>query len=303
MLTDETVRQLANGEEGVYHFDMSQISAEFYEPLLRTLQHFAQRKIDSIGFSCDELARCEQRNLTGSAPFPVSVLNSIAMTKMNYTRNVVELMCHVLPRSSRIREVVFSNFNLSKHLQRIVYGLSRSTSLQAVNFNKVHLGTDGLQMLLNALDPNQIHTMSVMYCGLSQACTQLILDFIKRKDPRLVRGGGISVFQVSSAEFPEADRRNIAEALSGMDLILGNAQRMREREIKQEVAELRALERENAELRGELRQLRESIDAVEYNQDVWIVGKGAEEFVRFIREIEGKIEGLERMKADRGAFY
>ena len=80
MLSNDVLRQLANGEGNVYHFDLSKISSELYEPLLRTLQHFATKKVESLGFTCDELANAEQRSVTGKQ-IPVAVLNSIAKTK------------------------------------------------------------------------------------------------------------------------------------------------------------------------------------------------------------------------------
>lgn len=311
MLTDDVVRQLANGDGAVYHFDFSKIASEFYEPLLRTLQHFAIRKIDSLGFTCDELSRAEQRVATGRQ-VPIAVLNSIAKTKSHFMRNVVELICFVLPRSTRILELTLSNLTVRKdYWERIVNAMSHSTSLESVNLSKVRVGVEGIRLMMKELDPNHIRSISISYCGASEENLNDILAFIKRKDPGFAKNGGIQVFQISKAEISEEQQRKIQEALGNKEpspikkvpfrpLSPKNIKRPSE---EKELAEITALERENEELRAELARIRAEINAVEYNEDVYIVGKDAEELVKFIAGMEDKIKELEQLKqSHRGRF-
>lgn len=311
MLTDDVVRQLANGDGAVYHFDLSKIASEFYEPLLRTLQHFAIRKIDSLGFTCDEMARSEQRAMAGKQ-VPVAVLNSIAKTKSHFMRNVVELICFVLPRSSRIAELTLSNLTIRKdYWERIVSAISHSTSLESVNISKVRVGVEGIRLLMKELDPNQIRSVSINYCGAAEENTDDIINFIKRKDPGYAKNGGIQMFQISRAEIPEDQQKRIQEALGIREaspvkrtpLKPISPRQTNRRSEEKELAEITALEKENEELRAELAKIRAEIKAVEYNEDVFIVGNDAEELVKFIAGMEDKIKELERLKeSHRGRF-
>lgn len=313
MLSDDIVRQLANGEGGIYHFDLSVIANEFYEPLLRTLQHFAQKKVDSLGFTCDELQRAEQRALAGHQ-MPVNVLNSIAKTKSHYIRNVVELVVHVLPRSTRIREITLSNLSIRKdQWLRIATAMGRSTSLHNINLTRIQIGNDGLQALLTSLDPNQIETISISYCGLSDASLVDIIAFIEKKNDDIAKGGGIRVFSVSKTEFNDDSRRQISEALGtyvatpkkpSPKKIAEKQKRSQQKAFQRdkEIEELKQLEQENLNLKQELLDLRQSVDAVQYNDDVFIVGKNAEHFIQFITEVESKIKALEAQKEANGGM-
>jgi hypothetical protein len=64
-------------------------------------------------------------------------------------------------------------------------------------------------------------------------------------------------------------------------------------EMRREIAELANLERENQELKIALDRLRQSVSAIEFKKGVFIVGKGASEFMEFLAEIEKKIQQLE----------
>ncbi|OHS97418.1 hypothetical protein TRFO_09396 [Tritrichomonas foetus] len=353
MLSDEVVRQLGDGDGLNYQFDFSKIAAEFYEPLLRTLQHFAQKKVESIGFSCDSLAKSEQKLATGQT-LPVIVLNSIAKNKSHYISNIIELLCHVLPRSTRIKEITLSNMNIRKeYLSRLFSSLSKSKSLEKINFTKIPIGDELLRIMLSNIDPNQIKSIKINFCGISQKSTENIISFIhKRQIPSV----GIHTFQISKIEIPEDDQILIQNALNDTSNVISPSQMsrhspnmispkqspigkpdlninlhnvknynqpigsatsnkmaqsstrsarsaQRELRMKSELTQIKAYEQENAQLRKELADLRKSLDAVQYNESVFIVGKGAEEFVRFISEIEAKIKHLEAQKKANGGFF
>jgi hypothetical protein len=300
MLTDEVIRSLAGGEDAVYHFDFSTILAEFYEPLFRTLQHFSLNKIDSLGFNCDALARAEQQALTGK-PLPVQVLNSIAKTRSHFLNNVVALLSYILPKSPRILEIVLSHLNFQgDHFDRFVIAASRSSSLRALYLSSIRVGTDGVRALLGALDPCQIQAITLHSCGVGRDSVGDILAFIARRGDRSVEPGGIRRFQVTGPNLPAGDEQRIVQALGVATVLSPRAKatgdirkRLEAIEEQREVSELEELERENAELKAELARLRQSINAVQFREDVFIVGKGAEEFVQFLMGIEEKLETFE----------
>jgi hypothetical protein len=307
MLSNDQLRSLASGEGRVYHFDLSRIPGEFYEPLLRTLQHFTQKNIESLGFTCDDLLKAEQNTLSGQPP-PVSLSTSIIKTKSRAIQNVVALLAHVLPQSTRLLEIVLTGLTFdNQYLSKVISSIGRSTSLESISFTRIQLGREGLRGLLSVCDPNQIKSITLSGCGIGSASTPDILEFIRRKDDRMAQNGGIQVFAVLRPSLGEEDARAISVALDG-DLPspihspirspgLQTRPVQTDRVAEAEFLELEELERENAALKDELLRLRRSIDAVEFKEDVFIVGKGAEAFVNFIGEMEAKLaefEGVSR---------
>lgn len=367
MLSEEEIRQLANGTGTIYHFDFSKISGDKYESLLRTLQHFAKKKVESIGFSCDELFKAQQKSLSGQQ-MPIYVINSIAKTKSHYVRNIVELLCLILPRSTRLKEVVLSNLNIKKdYLSRIIDAMSHSPSLENINLSRIQIGDNSFRLMLQNLDPNQIRSINISYCGITKNCVDDIISFIRKKDERITKNGGISNFTISKSEIPEEDQKRIQEALgiddskdSSTDTIneyynrirnrsqndninsqfnvnenqtidnensLENSQtehlpklqkinqkstnnqknqkqinvkrkkiKAKEMQRNEEMDRLKDLQKKNSELIETLNQMRSSLHAVQYDNETFIIGKGAEQFIEFIHDVEAKIKALEERK-------
>ena len=185
MLSEEELRKLANGEGGAYHFDLSNIQGDYYERLLKSLQTYALKKIDSLGFTCDELARTK-----GWTQTPIAVLNSIACVKFHFMRNIVALLCHVLPRTQSLKELTLSNVSFKKeHWERLVAAISRSTTLERLNISHVPIGVDGLRLLVQEMDPNQIRSVSIAHCRITEDNVNDIIAFIYRKDDMIVYAG------------------------------------------------------------------------------------------------------------------
>ena len=126
----------------IFEFDFSCISSNYYEPLFRTLQRYAVNNIDSLGFNCDEQAKYESLFVKGS-PLPKKIANSIARTKTNYIKNMVELICYIIPKSNKIQELKFSNILIPREsFERISKSFEKSKSLISINFSRVLLEND-----------------------------------------------------------------------------------------------------------------------------------------------------------------
>jgi hypothetical protein len=215
--------------------------------------------------------------------------------------NVIALLSYVLPKSQRLLELVLSNLSFQRdHFDRLVAAISRSPSLRALYFCSIRIGADGLRALLGALDPSQIQAITLHNCQIGHESLNDILAFIGRRRETAAEPGGIRRFQVSGPGLPHADEQQIVQALGIQSLVsphrkIEKAVRKRLEAIEQqrEVSELEELERENAQLKAELARLRQSINAVQLKEDVFIVGKGAAEFAQFLSESEGKIQRFE----------
>ena len=286
MISAVEVRKLAQGSGDEYFFDFSTISAQCYQTLLVTLQHFGVRNITAIGFNCDRMAEEMRRG----SKLSTTVLDSIAKHRTHYIRNIVELLSHLLRKSTALETVVLSNVEMKMdQFTKLCSAFSKCGQLKKVVLNRVFVGDDGLRVLLNALNPNTITSLTVKECGLSHASMQVIKSFLQGR----TSSTGISQFVVSPKEFQSSD-------LDIIDGLLNKSQQSAPRVMKRSLEELR---RENAELKAELVRLRESVCAVKYNDRVFIIGKDADEFVKFLGEVGDRITQLEQQKASMESFF
>lgn len=300
MLSDSSIRELANGKGSTYIFDLSNISMDFYEPLFKTLQKFIPKYVDSLGFTCDSLNQA-RRNANSGNSIPESITNSIAKNRRHYLLNTVELLIHVITRSTRLKSIKLSNLELQiEQIRRIAEAISKSVSLDTVIFNRLSIGDQGLKMLLSILDPNQIHSLSVLNCGLTQHSTSTLINFAKS---RACGSGGISKIDLSVQEIPQNDIAKIQQALKTSirsSPSKGFGVNSPSRSTNEEKYE--ALKKENQQLKEELEALKRSVNIVPYNEKVFVIGKGAKQFVQFLNEIESKIKILEEQKSNMTSF-
>jgi hypothetical protein len=306
LLSDEVLRQLSTGSDGQYFFDFSQIHRDHYEPLFRTLQRFALKGVDMIGFSCNRLADCQ----SDDSPLPSAVISSIAQTKIHYARNMVELLCYVVPKSSRLSAVHFSNLTIRReHLERLSSAFGKSRVLRSLHFSRVELQDDGFRALLLALNPNTLESVEIVKAGLRATAMEDILRFIGR---RVRIGSGLRAFEVSPSEIPDSDRRRIAVAVSGRSRSPSQTAHRPARLLESEpepealsddsefdVAKIDRqgriiqLREENRMLADQIKALKEMVDAVKINDSVFVVGRGAPDFVMYLNDIEQRLVALD----------
>lgn len=302
MLSEKVLRQISINSGASFNFDFSYISSEYYESLFRTLQRYAIKNIESLGFNCDEQAKYESLVVKGS-PLPKKVASSIARTKSNYIRNMVELICYVVPKSSKIQEIKFSNILIPREsLDRLAAAFEKSKTLKVIIFSRVLLENDGLQIFLNHLDPNDLISLSFVKCRLNDDVADSIIQFIMKKKSLFT---GLKSFEVSPDEISEFVRQSIAEAIAGA------FRKNQQRQISQpqseflsdnEDDELESIERqkilsqlksENRTLKDQIKALKEMINAVKFGESMFVVGQGAPDFVMYLNDIEQRLVNID----------
>ena len=220
MLSEATLRQLSLNSGQTYDFDLSTINVSFYEPLFRTLQRFAINNIESIGFNCRELFRLEEKSNEryfsrdrSNIDLPDYIETSIGNKKTHYTRNIIELLSFIAPKSKILREIRLSYISMKReHLERLAMIIRRSPNIKSLVLYHMPIQNEIMRAMLNILNPETIQHISVIACGLTGACTREILSFIYKKSRPDI---GIRTFELSPSEFCNADLRRIARALGG----------------------------------------------------------------------------------------
>ena len=297
MLSDKAVRELACGKDNKYMFDLSDIDEPIYEPLLKTLQHFIPKNVETLGFNCDHLLEAKKQATYGSQ-MPDSIMSSIIMNRRHCVKNVAELLCFTIPRSSILKTLKISNIEFSlEQIMKIADSISKSVSFENLILKRVPIGDEGVQGLVKKLDPNQIRTLTLINCNLTKASTPLLISFAHA---RTTPGKGISKIDVSPHEIPQNDIVRIQKALKSLGSPSPNklgSPKVTPKSAKGATTEkYDALLQENKLLKAELERLKNSVNAVQYNENVYVVGNGAEQFVDFLTQIESKLNQLEQAR-------
>lgn len=300
MLSTEVIRSLAKGEGNTYLFDFSTIPSPHYESLFRTLLDFLKTNGQIIGFNCDELA-C----ITDRTNIPDNIKTSIAKKKTNYIKNMVELLSHVIPRSTTITELIISNIVLyPEHIKKLSGSFARSNILRKLTFNKVPLGDQGIQMLVGSLDPNKIESIIIKDCGVTSASTESIIAFINR---RISKNDGIKVFDIDEQDMVPSDIRKIKALINNQNEQREATQKpvpstppredFPEDNMDQDDAisrEIAALREENSMLRNQIKALSEMKASAELSGSIFVVGTGGPQFVNYLGDIEDKLLEIDR---------
>jgi hypothetical protein len=292
LLTDADIRRLAAGADQQYFFDFSEISAESFEPLFRTLKVFARKSAEAIGFSCDRLASGD--------PLPAFVGSSIAQKKADYLNRMVELLCSVIPKSQRLASVQFSNLAISpEQLARLSNAFGKSKGLRMVRFANVELKDDGLRAVLADLNPNTLESVEITDCGITTFATPDILKFIGR---RLKIGTGLKAFVVSTSEISALDRQRIAAALSGVqvrppadpDSSDGDSDSDELNSMGVDQTDIIThLKDENDLLVEQIQVLRQLVQGARDADALFIVGPRAPDFQLYMNDVERRLAALD----------
>jgi hypothetical protein len=298
MLASE-VRRLASGKDGVYHFDLSLIPSEFYEPLFRTLQAFVIRDVDSLGFSCDALALADR--FSPDKPLPAEILASIAKQHSQFMNGIVAVLCYALPKSTRLIELVLSNLTFqADNFDFLITAISKSPSLRVVYFSRIEIRADSLRRLLAGLDPNQLHAVNMHECGIGSDSLPDIRAFIARRVSSGAGPGGIRRFNITGYPWSAEEDEQVARSLE--EQLLLSPRRRLDKDVRKrlsgfqkrrEIVELQMLEQQNAELKAEFSRLKQALHAIKVKEGVFVVGKQSAQFVEFFNGIEGQVRLFE----------
>jgi hypothetical protein len=291
LISEAAIRRLSTGAGREYFFNLSEISADDYDPLFGTLEIFALTDVDAIGFSCDKLA-------SGHPP-PAVVAASIAQQKPDYMSKVTDLLCSIVPKSKCLASVQFVNLPMSReHLERLSDAFGRSRSLRAIRFSKVELKNDGLRVVLLGLNPNVLESVEILNCRITEAATDDILRFIGR---RVKIERGLKTFDVTTSDISAYGRKRIAVALAGRPASPFSEDDSPEEDSdsdeinftvsdrRETIAHLRA---QNALLVEQIQVLRDLADESRDDDAMFIVGPGAREFQRYMNDIERRVAAL-----------
>lgn len=325
MLSEATLKQLSvTTEDSKYDFDLSTIDVSLYEPLFRTLQHFAKKNIVSLGFNCSQLWKFKEHHPINSSincSMPSYIETSIANNKSHYSRNIIELLSFVIPRSTTLQEIRLSNILFKReHIERLATVIASSRSIKTLVFYQLELGDEKVRALLNILNPNTLWHISLIRCYITGAITNDILRFIQR---RTDAKNGIQSFEVSSSEFSNSDKRKIQAALGIENQTIENEKIGEKEQYKTftnnnipELTEvnddieascdipdtiedtkrkelIRSIQQENESLEEEIKSLKDMINAKQLGDSIFAVGPGSDEFVKYLNRLENNLIELD----------
>lgn len=272
MISRADFKALGREDNGTYVFDLSDIRADLYGPLVQALAAYGQESITSLAFTCSRLAECSSQK-----KIPQTVQNSIAMRVKSYfariTREIGKLIesspilkgIHLISTDTSIEELIF-----------IAHATQKSRSLATLEFTDIEIFDRDIEPIVLELSKSQIKSAVFKHCGLTNRCIPLMVRFAETVRKRLGKQG-LTDIDLSDNEITPNEFKRVIEALSIFD----------------PENEAERLEKENEQLRTEIDRLKGIIQEVNTKGALFIVGDGATELVSTMKQIDARIAKLE----------
>lgn len=306
MLSNQTLREIAEGTGNQYNYDFSMISGDLYESLFRSLQKFSINHIESIGFSCSFLTHYSpQRSPKQISP---KVKKSIANTKIHYIKNMVELLYFVMPRSKVLHEITLTNLPMKyAHIERFASSFAKPNFIDTLNFNTIKLFDEGAAIILSYLTESHVVNISFQNCYITDSILNIIISLIQSKKktdypiqnfdaPEL---SSFSQQQIRNAIKDYQVQNDLSNFSSGSDFqeiqeeispIYQDPSSSKQDSIYQQIEELK---KENNELREQIQLFKDLTKQVQITDNIYAIGEKASDFADHLKDLTKRLSTID----------
>ncbi|KAK8894734.1 hypothetical protein M9Y10_023171 [Tritrichomonas musculus] len=183
-LTTKELVQIGKVDGQCYKFDLSRLSGEKFDNLLKSLSTMTINRMTGLGFNIDLLTKTKQRRKNteknGSRgeklaqkklhQMPVALSSSVMSKKKNATRSICLLLSETLPKSETLEFLKFRSLPLKMtDIELLSQGIFESNSLRTLRFCDVPLKDEGFERLARAMRRQSILNLQLRKCSLTDA--------------------------------------------------------------------------------------------------------------------------------------
>lgn len=183
-LTLKSIEELAKVDGNYYKFDLSRLSSEKFDNLLKSLTTMTVNKMTGVGFNIDLLKKTKQRSKNtmknGSRgeklaqkkqhQLPIALSSSAIIKKKNATRNLCLLFSTTLPKSETLEFLKFRSLPLKfADIELLSQGIFESNTLRTLRFCDIPIGDAGFERLARALRHKSVINLQLRKCSLTDA--------------------------------------------------------------------------------------------------------------------------------------
>lgn len=183
-LSTKELVQMAKVDGKCYKFDLSRLSCEKFDNLLKSLSTMTINKMTGLGFNIDLLTKTRQRKRNteknGSRgeklaqkklhQLPVALSSSVMTKKKNAARSICLLLSETLPKSETLEFLKFRSLPLKMaDIELLSQGIFESNTLRTLRFCDIPLKDEGFERLARALRHQSILNLQLRKCSLTDA--------------------------------------------------------------------------------------------------------------------------------------
>ncbi|EAY17072.1 hypothetical protein TVAG_297510 [Trichomonas vaginalis G3] len=180
-LNMKEIEQISKSKDGIYKFDLSRITPDVFEQLLKSIPDKFSSKAVGLGFNCDLLIRTNRKNeqLQEEDPrsnkrpvYPLTLLNSTCRQKKDFTKKLVKTLCTTISESQILEFLKFRTIPFSQvDIDLLANAIFSSNTLRVLRFCDIPLGDKGFSRLCRSLRKRSIVEVQFRKCELTDECT------------------------------------------------------------------------------------------------------------------------------------
>ena len=181
-LTPREMEQIAKFSDNIFKFDLSRISMESFDSLMRSLPNFASTNLAGIGFTNDLLVstkrRIEEKHKENprnpiQSQLPFSIENSASTRKPDYQKVLSNAVAQCLKNTKTITFLKFRFLNFKPtELDVLASAIYSCVPLRVLKFCDVPMGDSGFSRLCRSLRRKGVIEIQFRKCGLTDECAK-----------------------------------------------------------------------------------------------------------------------------------
>lgn len=192
-LTVKELVQMGKVDGKCYKFDLSRLSCEKFDNLLKSLSTMTLNKMTGLGFNIDLLTKTRQRKRNteknGSRgeklaqkklhQMPVQLSASVMTKKKNAARSICLLLSETLPKSETLEFLKFRSLPLKMtDIELLSQGIFESNTLRTLRFCDIPMKDEGFERLARALRRQSILNLQLRKCSLTDASGEAMKNLL-----------------------------------------------------------------------------------------------------------------------------
>ena len=331
-ISDQELRKISTGGDGVYIFDFSEIDAKYYKNFFETLINFSLENVITIGFTCDHYNSLPKESSKTNKIY----LKSISQQINNYLDDCLSFLQHLFDESTILEHVILSNLKLSdEQLQILGNSINKSSSLRTLELKEINLNlknnsnddpnnlnnnndntNEKLQGLFSTINPNSICELILTNCSINDQNYGTVIQWIKAKQITNFPSKGLLSINITPP-LNQENMEQINEAIQSINSIeeedFGEEETILDDSVtfdsnedipNEEYFEKQSLDKKmtneemieyNKKLRNKVNTLRQLIGIKSLEKgNMFLVGEGSAAFSQYLLSLQQKLPAIQK---------
>ena len=278
MLSLDVLKKIGQWNKENCSYDLSLIPAKAYSSFLESLKQNGKNLFKGISFTCNSLFDDHSSDEILNAN-SISVHSKIS----NYSNLLSSALQILLNNNDNLRSLCFEHIEMTKKSLITIANSLSGSKISKIVFFDIKMNDSLVKELLNAFPRIGLRSVAFRRCSLTDKSIQSFVNFIKdlrKNDPKCLKK-----LDISENSFGDKSYKLIEDALNS------KVDEQHKRKIQDEISRIKD---ENTKLYIQIERMKQIKEEVKKSNALFIVGDGSQEVIEKMREIELRIDSLEK---------